>query len=125
VTTSRPDDAGPAGGYLERIPVRKRHEIWLVPVDEVAAVVADGELLHLTTTHNERHVLTVRLKDVAARLDPTRFMRLSRGTLVQTALITRLIPMPGGAYVAVLRNGQEIQVSRARARLVRERLLRL
>ncbi len=39
---------------LERIPVRRRDEIVLVPVPEIASVVAEGELLHIRTTHNEK-----------------------------------------------------------------------
>ncbi len=34
---------------LVRIPVRRRDDIVLLPVTQVASVVADGELLHLTT----------------------------------------------------------------------------
>ena len=33
--------------YLERIPVRRRDEIIIVPVAQIASIVADGELLHL------------------------------------------------------------------------------
>ena len=32
---------------LERIPVKKRGEILLVPVGEIVSVIADGELLHI------------------------------------------------------------------------------
>ena len=40
---------------LERIPVRKRDEVLIVPVSQIAAIVADGQLLHLTTVKGERH----------------------------------------------------------------------
>ncbi|HEX3866058.1 MAG TPA: response regulator, partial [Gemmatimonadaceae bacterium] len=55
---------------LRRIPVRKRDDIFLVPVDQVVSVVADGELLHMTTRVGERHTITYRLKDLETRLDP-------------------------------------------------------
>src|SRR5439155_2716325 len=32
--------------YLERIPVRRREEVIIVPVQQIASIVADGELLH-------------------------------------------------------------------------------
>jgi two-component system LytT family response regulator len=111
--------------WLERIPVRRREEIILVPVDHIAAVVADGELLHLTTLRNERHVVTYRLKDLEARLDPGRFVRLSRGALANLRAISRFSPMPGGTYVAMLVNGQEVAVSRSQARALRDQLFRL
>src|SRR5204862_314100 len=34
---------------LQRIPVRRRDEIILVPVEQLSSVVADGELLYLRT----------------------------------------------------------------------------
>jgi two-component system LytT family response regulator len=111
--------------YLERIPVRRREEILLLPVEQIASIVAEGELLRITTVRNENHVITYRLKDLEARLDPSRFVRLSRGTLASLRMITRFSPLPGGAYVAILANSQELNVSRSQARVLRDQLLRL
>jgi two-component system LytT family response regulator len=116
-------DARPA--LLERIPVRKREEIVLVPVDQVACVEAEGELLHITTARGEKHVITYRLKDLEARLDPARFVRLSRGALANLRLISRFAPMPGGTYLAILANNKELAVSRSQSRLLRDRLMKL
>ncbi|MFL5612442.1 MAG: LytR/AlgR family response regulator transcription factor [Gemmatimonadaceae bacterium] len=110
---------------LRRIPVRKKEDIFLVPVDQLVSIVADGELLHLQTRSNERFTITYRLKDLETRLDPAQFVRLSRGTIVSVTSIQRVTPMPGGTYVLVLHNGQQHQVSRLRARVLREQLLRL
>lgn len=110
---------------LERIPVRRRGEIAIVPVAQLASIVAEGELLHLTTRNGERHTITYRLKDLEARLDPTRFIRLGRGTLANIEAITKVMVMPGGTHVALLSNGQKLQVSRLQSRVLRERLLRL
>jgi two-component system LytT family response regulator len=110
--------------YLERIPVRKRDEIALVPVRQIAMLVADGELIHLTTIKGERHTITFRLKDLETRLDPSRFIRLGRGTLAAIDLITKVHPMPGGVHIVTLATGQELQVSRIQSRILRERLLK-
>jgi two-component system, LytTR family, response regulator len=110
---------------LERIPVRKRDEIIIVPVSQVVSIVAEGELLYVTTLKSDRHVITYRLKDLEARLDPARFIRLGRGTLVNVEAILKVNVMPGGTHVAVLANGQKLQVSRLQSRILRERLLRL
>src|ERR1051326_4259301 len=65
--------------YLERIPVRERSEIILLPVQNIASVVADGELLHITTATNEHYSINYRLKELETRLNPAKFTRLSRG----------------------------------------------
>jgi two-component system, LytTR family, response regulator len=111
--------------YLERIPVRKREEVLLLPVEHLVSVVAEGELLHLTTARKERFTITYRLKDLEARLDPARFIRLSRGALANVRMISRFSPLPGGTYVAVLATGEELAVSRSHSKLLRERLFRL
>jgi DNA-binding LytR/AlgR family response regulator len=61
--------------------VRHRDDVIFVPVEQVSAVVADGELLHLHTPAAERFTITYRLKDLEARLDRADYVRLSRGTL--------------------------------------------
>jgi two-component system LytT family response regulator len=111
--------------YLERIPVRHREEVVLVPVHQIASVVADGELLNITTIRNEHHTITYRLKDLEGRLDPARFVRLGRGTLASVDAITKVGVMPGGTHVAILSNGQKLPVSRLQSRLLRDRLLKL
>jgi two-component system LytT family response regulator len=111
--------------FLERIPVRKRDEVVILPVRQIASVVADGELLHIHTVANERYTITHRLHALEGRLDPRRFVRLSRGTIVNVELIARVSPMPGGTYLAKLSNGQELAVSRIQSRLLRETLLKL
>lgn len=110
---------------LRRLPVRKRDDIFLIPVEQVMSIVADGELLHLVTRAGERHTITYRLKDLEARLDPAQFVRISRGTLLNIAMIQKITPLSGGTYVAVMHGGAEHQVSRIRGRVLRDQLLRL
>jgi two-component system LytT family response regulator len=110
---------------LRWIPVRKKDDILLVPVEEIVSIVANGELLDIVSRANERYTITYRLKDLEARLDPSHFVRLSRGTIVNVGSIQRVTPLPGGTYVLRLKNGQEHQVSRLRARVLRDQLLRL
>ncbi|MEZ5428307.1 MAG: response regulator [Pyrinomonadaceae bacterium] len=111
--------------FLERIPVKKGEDILLVPAGSVASIVADGELLHITTRKNEEYVINFRLKDIEARLSPDEFIRLSRGALVNVSMIEKISPMPGGTYLVILQNGQELSSSRLQSRVLRERLLKL
>jgi two-component system LytT family response regulator len=110
---------------LERIPVRHRDEIVLVPVKQIASVVAEGELLHIQTIQNDRHMISYRLRDLEARIDTTKFIRLGRGTIVNVEMIRRIVPLPGGTYSVSLRNNQEFKVSRIQSRVIRDQLLRL
>jgi two-component system LytT family response regulator len=110
---------------LRRIPVRKREAIILVPVEQVASIIADGDLLHIHTTKREKHTITSTLKELEQRLPHDGFIRLGRGTLASVAMIERITPMPGGTYVVTLSNGQEIAASRIQSRVLKEKLLKL
>jgi two-component system LytT family response regulator len=110
---------------LDRIPIRNRNEVVLVPVSQIASIVAEGETLHIFTIENARHTINYRLKDIEKRLNPARFVRLGRGALVNVEMITKVILTPGGAHVAILANGQELPVSRLQTRTFRNRFLKL
>ncbi len=118
-------DAATRRQYLERIPVRWRDEVVILPVRQIASIVADGELLHITTVSTERYTISYRLHVLESRLDPRRFVRLGRGTLAALDLIQRVSPMPGGTYQVTLSNGQELAVSRLQSKVLRETLLKL
>ena len=87
-----------------------------MPVAEIASIIADGELLAITTVDNQRYDINFRLKDLEPRLDPSRFIRLSRGALVNLDVVSHISPMPGGTYLIALTNGQEVQSSRLQSK---------
>jgi two-component system LytT family response regulator len=118
-------EASTRQSYLERLPIRRRDEIIILPVREIASIIAEGELLHVTTSRNERHTFSYRLKDLEARLDPSLFVRLARGTLANVEMIARVSSMPGGTYLVTLTNDQHLNVSRLQSRVLRDQLLRL
>lgn len=118
-------DTATRRAFLERIPVRRRDETLILPVRQLTSIVADGELLVLTTTSGERYTITHRLHALEAKLDPRRFVRFGRGTLAAVDQIQRVSPMPGGTYQVTMANGQQLPVSRLQAKVLRETLLKL
>ena len=118
-------DTATRRAYLERIPVRRRDETVILPVRQIVSVVAEGELLHLTTAANDRFTISHRLHALESRLDPRRFVRLSRGTLAAVDQIQKISPMPGGTYQVQMSNGQALSVSRIQSRILRDTLLRI
>ena len=111
--------------FIRRIPIRRRDEIYLIPIFEIASIVADGELLHLTDLFNKSFTINFRLKDLEMKIEPGKFVRLSRSALVNLEAIEKISPMPGGTYAVLLKNGQEITSSRLQSRILREKLLKL
>jgi two-component system, LytTR family, response regulator len=120
--TGRPRQRSP---YLIRIPVRCRSEVFLVPVAQVAAIVADAERLTITTIGGKQYVINYRLKDLESRLDPEQFVRLSRAALVNVSAVSRIVVKQSGINTVILEDGQELSMSRLQSRLLRQTLLRL
>ncbi len=110
---------------IDRIPVKVREEIFLIPIDDVASIVADGELLQIITVKNQKYTINHRLKDLEMRLDDSKFVRLSRGAIANLAHIKSISPMPGGTYTVTMVNAQEIASSRLQSKLLRSKLLKL
>lgn len=113
------------GGLLERIPVKYHETIVLVPVEEVVSIVADAELLYITTIEDISYSINFRLKDLETRLDPAKFVRLSRGAIVNLEMITHVTPQNNGTYSVSLKNNQELSVSRLQSKIFRQHYLKL
>lgn len=111
--------------FLERLPLKHRDTIVLVPVSGIVSIVADAELLHIKTVDNVTYTINFRLKDLEIRLPPDKFIRLSRGTLVNLEMISHVVPMPGGTYNVSLKNNQTLSVSRLQSRIFRQQFLRM
>jgi two-component system LytT family response regulator len=113
------------GRYLLRIPVRHRDDIILLPVERIIAIESDRDIVYLSSAAGEQHTLRYPLKDLEARLDPRQFIRVSRSALVRVDAVRRASPLPNGSYMLVLTNNQQVQLSRARAQVLRDVLFRI
>lgn len=118
-------DVASRSQILERIPVKVREEIVLVPVDEISSINVDGELLQIRTAENQKYVINYRLKDIEQKLDPKRFVRLSRSAVINLDEVMRIAPLPGGTYVINMKNGQELTSSRMQSKVLRATLLKI
>ncbi|NJD10968.1 MAG: response regulator transcription factor [Gemmatimonadetes bacterium] len=115
---------GPAprpGGYLERVAVESRGQVRVVAVRAIDYITASGAyvLLH---AGSERFVVRERLQTLEERLDPARFFRIHRSTIVQVDRIETLLRAGGGDYGVRLRGGIELKVSRSRFEALERRL---
>ena len=111
--------------YLVRIPVRYHDDIILLPVERISAIESDRDLVYVSSAAGDRHTLRYPLKDLEARLDPQQFIRVSRSALVRIDAVRRASPLPNGSYMLLLTNNQQVQLSRARAQMLRDVLFRI
>ena len=111
--------AGAPGGRrvrrIEHFAVRTRDRFVIVPAGEVLWIGAAGNYVEL---HAERqgaratHLVRATLAQVAAGLDPHRFVRIHRGTLVRVDIVREIVPATHGDYDVVLIDGTVLKMSR-------------
>ena len=97
--------------YAERLMVRSAGRVTFLRVDEVDWIEAAGNYVRLHVGR-DAHLLHEGLAALATRLNPTRFARIHRSTIVNLDRVRELQPWFHGDAVAILRDGTRLQVSR-------------
>lgn len=106
--------------YLERLVVKSVGRVFFLKVDEIDWIEAAGNYVKLHTGR-EAHMIRETMNGIEGKLDPDKFLRIHRSTVVNIDRIKELHPMFSGDYAVILRNGTELALSRN----YRERLLEL
>lgn len=97
--------------YLQRILVQRDGRAVLVPVDQIDRLEADRNDVRLHT-RGAAHAVRGTLAELAERLDPARFLRVNRSTIVRLDAIKELQPWFHGDYRILLHDGTELMWSR-------------
>jgi two-component system LytT family response regulator len=100
-----------ASEYLQRISVRTGEHIRVIAVDEIDWIGADGNYVHIHA-NGESLLHRETLSNLAASLDPARFLRIHRGTLVNIARVREVHPLFQGNAEVVLHDGTHLNLSR-------------
>jgi two-component system LytT family response regulator len=114
---------GGSSEHLERFTVRIGVRQVILKADEVLWFGAEDKLVFAATT-GARHYVNFTLDQLERRLDPRRFARIHRGAIVNLDWAASLRAGFAGTYRLQLKDPEktELPVSRARARLLKDRL---
>jgi two-component system LytT family response regulator len=99
-------------GYGERLAVRDGARVTFVPVTDIDRIEAAGNYVRVHTG-KVSHLMRDSMKDVEARLDPARFLRIHRSLIVNVDRIVHVEPHFHGEYVLSLRDGTRVTSSRS------------
>jgi two-component system LytT family response regulator len=100
--------------YIGRFAVRADGRVRFVPVADVDWIEADGNYMVLHVG-DAQHRLRASLAGLTEGLDPKQFVRIHRSVIVNIERIREVQPWFGGDYIAILRTGAKLRVSRLRA----------
>lgn len=107
--------------FLERISVESRGQVRVVPVARIDYITASGPYAELHVG-DKTYALRERMQTLAEQLDPSVFFRIHRSAIVRLERIDTLLHRPGGDYAVRLKDGTELDVSRARRDELEQRL---
>jgi two-component system, LytTR family, response regulator len=110
------------GHRLERIASRVGERTTVLEVARITYVFSKDKLTYAVVGGRE-HAIDFTLADLDQRLDPRRFVRIHRATIVNTAFVQELYPGVDGVIVRLRDDKKtELSVSRDRVRDLKARL---
>lgn len=104
--------------YLERLAIKEREERILVRAEDIDWIAAESNYLRIHVG-SQQHLIRYTLGRLERELDPARFARIHRSTIVNLDRVKSLSPIGHGDYRIHLRDGQELTLSRRYRELLR------
>ncbi len=99
--------------YLQRIPVRSRQSIRIIPIDQVAGLRLEDGLVYVQTGEGEFWSKYTTLSQLEGLLDPERFMRVHRQYIVNLEHVREVQAFDNQTARLTLTSGHQAQVSRS------------
>jgi two-component system LytT family response regulator len=106
-------------GPLKRLAARRGKRIAIVPLREIIRIEIEDKLVFACTA-KERLLIEKSIGQLEEMLQPSGFLRISRGELVNLEMVRELAPYFSGTWRVKLANGEERDVSRERAKQLKE-----
>jgi two-component system LytT family response regulator len=97
--------------YLRRIPVKTARGTTLVFTEEIDWIGSAGHYLELHVGR-DTHLIREKMSQIEIQLDPRKFMRIHRSTIVNLDHIKSLHPLFNGDQLIIMKDGQELNLSR-------------
>ncbi len=105
-------DAPSSNRFEKMINIKDQGQIFRVDVDTIERIDAAGDYMCIQTGDNTL-ILRETMKDLEKRLDPRRFQRVHRSTIVNLDLVRQVKPHTNGECFLVLDSGSQVKVSRS------------
>jgi two-component system LytT family response regulator len=101
-----------AGEYAERIVVRDGTRVHIIPIAKLDYIEAQDDYIALAS-EGKKHLKQQTISSVESSLDPKLFLRVHRSYVVNLERVTKIEPFGKDTYVAILRDGSRLPVSRS------------
>lgn len=96
---------------LDRVLIKSSGDIYFLKADEIDWIEAEGDYMKFHAG-GRSHLMRETMARLEARLDPKRFIRIHRSTIVNIDRLRKLSPSFAGEYSVVLQDGTKLRLSR-------------
>lgn len=97
--------------YLERFILKSNGRVYFLKTDDVDWIEASGNYVNLHVGR-QVHLHRETMSSVETRLDPGKFVRIHRSTIVNIEHIKEMFPLFNGDYTLILNDNTELVLSR-------------
>lgn len=105
-----------AGKYPERIASRLGDRLWFLDLPQVTHFYAENKLTYAVSA-GKSYCVDYSIMDLEKKLDPRKFVRIHRSTIVNVHWIKDASSLPGGSLNLRLRDARETNLTVARDRV--------
>lgn len=103
--------SAPSAQWLTRFTVKSGEKVIVLRAADVDSIESAGNYVVLHAG-KDQHIVRDTLSAMETQLDPARFFRVSRGSIVNLDRVKEIQPMFRGEHVVVLQNGRTIPMTR-------------
>jgi len=107
--------------YLNRIAVKIRHKVHVIPVQDIYYIQADGDYVTLSTK-TEKYLKEKTMQYFEAHLNPAEFIRIHRSAIVHVEYIDKIEYYDKENHAVLMKNGTSLRASSAGYKTLREAL---
>lgn len=97
--------------YLERLVIKTGGRIYFLETDEIDWIEAEGNYVSVHSA-KKTHLLRETISSLESQLDPKKFVRIHRSSIVRLDFIQELQPWFHGEYRVILHDGTQLTLSR-------------
>ena len=98
--------------FLTRVAIKSLGKIQLVDVEDVIYIQATGNYTEINT-YDKKYLHNESLTQLEEQLDPGKFIRIHRSTIVRISEITELESHMNGEYIVHTKGGDRLKLSRS------------
>jgi two-component system LytT family response regulator len=102
----------PAGATTDRILVKSSGEIFFLKPEEIDWIEAEGDYMKFHVG-GKVHLTRETMAKLSTRLEPRRFIRIHRSTIVNIDRVAKIKPALAGDYTVVLQDETKLKLSRS------------